>query len=246
MTLKSHLWTATLCLATVSGVAQQSAARPAVLPAAAEEQESAQPKKPGTEGIRVHGHWLIDLKDKDGKVLEHRDFQNSLQLDGGDLLAKVLSGQAVIPSLQIQAGTQGSLPFYTISRTDLANKGVSGCSASSPGPYCVGGLTSTYHQYTHPAGCTTIDCYVPSNITLNGSFTAVAAITVNSVYTAAIQCSNATTGTALLTLSPASCGAYQLDVGIGTSNVSFTGTAITPISVATGEMLAITVILTFS
>jgi hypothetical protein len=35
-------------------------------------------KNPSTmnQGLKMHGHWIIDVKNPDGKVVEHRDFQN--------------------------------------------------------------------------------------------------------------------------------------------------------------------------
>jgi hypothetical protein len=44
-------------------------------------------------GIKVHGHWVIDVKNPDGTVVQHRDFENSLATNNS--LAFLLSGQAV-------------------------------------------------------------------------------------------------------------------------------------------------------
>jgi hypothetical protein len=100
-----------------AGVAQQAAKQQ---PAAAvsakpvavatnpvgEEEEAATPKKPGGEGIKVHGHWVMDIRNADGTLAKHLDFQNSLTTGGsastalfssGDqLLAAVLSGTIVL------------------------------------------------------------------------------------------------------------------------------------------------------
>jgi hypothetical protein len=68
----------------------------------AEEEETAKPSKPGSEGIKVHGHWVIDVRNPDGALVRHKDFENSLVTQGqfvsGDqLLAALLSGN-VTPS----------------------------------------------------------------------------------------------------------------------------------------------------
>ena len=42
------------------------AAHPVAKAGGEEEQESPKPRKPGGEGVKVHGHWVIDLKDTDG------------------------------------------------------------------------------------------------------------------------------------------------------------------------------------
>ncbi len=45
------------------------------------------------EGITVHGHWTIEVRDPDGKVVTHREFENSLApspIGGANLLAGLL------------------------------------------------------------------------------------------------------------------------------------------------------------
>jgi hypothetical protein len=43
------------------------------------------------EGIKVHGHWVIDVRDPDGKLVSHREFENGLI--GPAVLANVLARQ---------------------------------------------------------------------------------------------------------------------------------------------------------
>jgi hypothetical protein len=43
-----------------------------------------------TEGIKVHGHWTIDIKSADGTLIERHEFENALRPDGAMLLARVL------------------------------------------------------------------------------------------------------------------------------------------------------------
>jgi hypothetical protein len=77
-----------------AGRAQSTAAPPAVAAAApAKAAPFAQPKQPaqpgerqpgGThEGIKVHGHWMIEVKSPDGKLISHTEFENSLFGGGG-------------------------------------------------------------------------------------------------------------------------------------------------------------------
>ncbi len=64
-------------------------AAPALQPAAASG------AKPGGnhEGITVHGHWVIEVKNPDGTVTARREFENSLASNGGaTLLAGLLTG----------------------------------------------------------------------------------------------------------------------------------------------------------
>jgi hypothetical protein len=75
------------------------AAHPASVGEAQEAHETATPKKHGGEGIKVHGHWEITVKNADGSVAERRDFENSLTTTstvaggvGSQVLAALLSG----------------------------------------------------------------------------------------------------------------------------------------------------------
>jgi hypothetical protein len=51
---------------------------------------SAQPR----EGITVHGHWVIDVRNPDGTLSSHADFQNALTPGGAFILAMLLSREA--------------------------------------------------------------------------------------------------------------------------------------------------------
>ncbi len=44
------------------------------------------------EGIMVHGHWVIEVKNPDGTVTARREFENSIQPYGAGYLAALLSG----------------------------------------------------------------------------------------------------------------------------------------------------------
>jgi hypothetical protein len=93
------------------GVAQQSApgkpaaaatsgAYPAAAAAAsstAEKKEAEAPGKSLDGTIKVHGHWVINVRNPDGTVADHRDFENSLAINsGGDaFLIGLLAGYYV-------------------------------------------------------------------------------------------------------------------------------------------------------
>jgi hypothetical protein len=83
----------------------QTTAVPSAAKPAAEDEKTAKPDKPGSIGIKVHGHWVMDIKNPDGTLVKHLDFQNSLTTGGGttsssfstgdQLLVALLSGSAV-------------------------------------------------------------------------------------------------------------------------------------------------------
>jgi len=88
-----------------TALGQQAAAKPQSQPAAGTGQPMAaqtetaagesKPAKSGQEGIKVHGHWVIDVRNPDGSLAQHREFENSLTLNGTYVLAALLSGSAV-------------------------------------------------------------------------------------------------------------------------------------------------------
>jgi Na+-transporting methylmalonyl-CoA/oxaloacetate decarboxylase gamma subunit len=81
-----------VCMAQASAVANPAAPAAAGRLAAAvpQAQISAQPAQTGApaakgthEGIKVHGHWTIEVKNPDGKLVTHREFENSLAPNNG-------------------------------------------------------------------------------------------------------------------------------------------------------------------
>src|SRR5271154_2290304 len=55
--------------------------------------EETRPKGTQNEGIKVHGHWTIEVRNPDGKVVTHREFENAIVKGQGDVaLAQLLSG----------------------------------------------------------------------------------------------------------------------------------------------------------
>jgi len=92
----------TLFLATFPAALSSAAQTPASASAPIPAKVSAQtPAKPTTspaseptggpkEGIKVHGHWTIDVRNPDGKLVSHRDFENALTIDGATLMALIL------------------------------------------------------------------------------------------------------------------------------------------------------------
>jgi hypothetical protein len=88
----------------IAGRAQSSTTSP-VVPAAAPTKAvpAVQPAAPAKrqpggnhEGIHVHGHWTIEVRNPDGRLVSHTEFENSLvQLYGAESLTALLAGYAV-------------------------------------------------------------------------------------------------------------------------------------------------------
>lgn len=102
-----------------------AAARPAAN-AAGEE------STPTSTGIKIHGHWVLEVKNPDGKLVERREFDNSLvtigSMPSGDqVLAALLSGNAVAGDPAI-----GFIPGALSGKT------------SDPSLFCIGGAGGCY------------------------------------------------------------------------------------------------------
>ncbi len=85
-------------LATIAGAAAQAPAPPAARPtgtAAAESESSAVPNDASHQGIKVHGHWTITVRNADGSAARTTEFENSLTSDGAQLISKLLLGTTV-------------------------------------------------------------------------------------------------------------------------------------------------------
>ena len=187
-----------------------------------EEAEQSQTANP--HGIKVHGHWVLEVKDKDGKTVNRREFENSLQ--SSNYLSDILAGLALPGPLAILVQDSSNVG-YMITDSTASTAGI--CPASS-GTTCVPGLVMTASLQN-------------SGVTLHGQFTAASALSISVVETVQSMCYNTTTaGPPTGTI--ATCRAATADTR-ATGNV-FTGTAITPLAVAAGQTLAVTVAISFS
>jgi hypothetical protein len=218
---------------TVAGIAQQAPVSAAPVAVAA---ESPNPAKPGSEGIKVHGHWVIDVKNPDGTLAQHRVFENSLK-DSGYSLVGLLGGNYVtgdfVVSLTPLTGS-GICPsndcVMVQSLTGLAAGGI--CSTAN----CVVGLTKTVNANQ---GTT------PYALILAGQLTASQTGSIGNVSVSLGYCGGLNAPDT--TITPAVC-ATSSDFGpsvLGTDN--FTGTNITPITnISPGQIVQVSVTISFS
>jgi hypothetical protein len=65
-------------------------------------------------GIKVHGHWTIEVRDPDGKLVTHHEFENALQPDGVLGLAEVLGRVQTVGfwAVQVFSATFGGPCLY--------------------------------------------------------------------------------------------------------------------------------------
>jgi hypothetical protein len=114
-----------------------SSTTPASRPALATAEASAQPagQSPGKghhEGITVHGHWTIEVRNPDSKLVKHREFENSLasgSVNGGAALLGGLLGRVVTAGSWQVALTDQYLPSNEL-QINEANSSASAACAS--------------------------------------------------------------------------------------------------------------------
>lgn len=67
---------------------------------------------PNAVGIKVHGKWTIDVRNPDGSLANHRVFENSLEADGQDTLARLLTRENSIGLWTVALRSQGVCPLF--------------------------------------------------------------------------------------------------------------------------------------
>jgi hypothetical protein len=244
-----------------ASAATGAAARPVA------EEETAAPNSPRSQGIKVHGHWVLQVKNTDGTLGERREFDNSLvagemTLGGDQLLAGLLSGNlsAGDPAIAfVPAVPSGTAVNYCNSYLGITN---SSCYLFDTSQNAFFGSKYTNSE----TGLTTQLTPYPPQWVLSGNYTVPSGLTTIAVVQTLLQACLSLSGNSGTSRSPflGSSGTRTADVSaaactinasgaIGTSGDSpliatLTSTAVPggPISVSTGQVVAITVIITFS
>jgi hypothetical protein len=212
---------------------------------------------PSHEGIQLHGHWTIDVKNPDGTLVKHNTFENQLQYDGTQYLTALLSGYSVAGDYAIYFTNATATP--TSSATTNVVCPAPASTMYSTFPYCSivqntttqPGLFHCQH-YVCVSGLTATPTFGSGvglpNFTLAGSITAPQAGAVVNVYVGFAGCNIVSNTTPLptpsgpATITPVACEASITNSYGGTMS----GTTITPITVVAGQIIQITVTYTFS
>ena len=148
--------------------------------AVGEPKDKEQPAMARHHGIQIHGHWVIDVRNPDGKLVEHREFENSLvkvgtMMSGDQLLAGVLSGNLAVgdPGIGLVQGTPGGDPSTFCNTNLTAQLG----NSVAPNTTCYGlttavsGMTSYLANFT--TGLTSTVTFSPKvNWVLSGNYAA--------------------------------------------------------------------------
>jgi len=204
--------------------------KPAVAaPAASTEAQAEKPRDDAShQGIKVHGHWIIDVKNPDGTLAQHRDFENSL-VGSNDILG-FLYGSEVPSDFAIYfLGTTNPCNVANGYYCDIVhNLTVLPASARCGVDYCVTGLTITPTFGNSPS------------LVLAGNMTATQAGNIIVVGTFIGICGTPTA--TKTTTSAATCAAGTNGYGYG----ALTQANITSVPITSGQIIQVSVTITFS
>jgi hypothetical protein len=188
-----------------------------------------EPSRGPAEGIKIHGHWSIVIRNLDGSVASRNEFENALTTGNGSgnaALSQFLARQYAVGTWQISFGSAGN------SSQDVCRTGPGApviCflvepTSSSSGPYIFPDLTVQVANSGTSA----------FSITLSGTAKAAAAGAISNVATNLGACAKS--------VGPGAC-AGQAE----STTFTFTSHALTtPISVQAGQSIDVTVVLTFA
>jgi hypothetical protein len=211
---------------------------------AANKEEGAQKTASGmNQNMKMHGHWTIDIKNPDGTLAQHHEFENSIQYDGQNYLVGLMSGYGAAGPWEIYFTSAGAVASTSPCNTaQFPYCAIVYSTTSQPGLFGCNGL------YTCATGLTITPTFgVGPTLTLAGSIAATQAGSIGYVGTGMNACGG-TAGsngypTAISTITPSAC--YT------STTASFGGTAtgtnlVSPISVAQGQIIQVKVVLSFS
>jgi hypothetical protein len=178
---------------------QQATSAVAASPAA---NAAAAASKPESEGIKIHGHWVLEVKNPDGKLVERREFNNALvtggsQLSGDQVLAALLSGNAAPGGMAI-AFISGPTTTTGLDVSSFCNGSGAPAGINCFGFYMTKSVTANNDATGQvigngQSGLTGVVFFSPSvNIVLSGNYTVPAALgtlgVINAVETYAGGC----------------------------------------------------------
>lgn len=214
-----------------------------------QEESEAKPNDASHQGIKIHGHWKIDIKNPDGSLASTHEFENSLA-DHGSLFTYLLTGRATSGEAAVNLITfiNGYSPTtYIISETSTGYWATGTNCANTSSYVCTSNLNVSAAYQSNPHG-------VPTNVqvVLTGSVVATSSATITEVQSAFAAC-NSQTG--LATITPAQCHTGTVPAGTSVNSLPqgsafFQGvlTDMQPLNIAvlSGQTIQVTVTLSFS
>jgi hypothetical protein len=194
-----------------------------------------------SEGIGIHGHWTIEVRNPDGTPVSRHEFRNALQNDGKITLVRLLQGASMIGALYVSLDNPvlQSLPCLTSDLPSFASSCIIAPASDSvftAPPYGAQNVFRNLlvsHQ-TQPAGA----------VVLTGSATASRNGVISQVSTQATrECGFATVAPLSVPCDQSALPQVLTALALAPSQ---TNPNLQPIAVATGQVIQVTVRLTFS
>ena len=175
-------------------------------------------------GIKVHGHWTIEVRDPDGTLVERREFDNAITGEGEMILTRILG----------RVETVGNWQIYTLSPPASE---VCEAPVATPHGNChiaeAGDPTGGANNFFETLSLSLSSAPDPYSLNLSGYLIAQRDGSIYSVYTVVYTCESA--------ISPDLC------VGAGGSAFGVTDTTLpSPVPALTGQQVLVTVVISFS
>lgn len=199
--------------------------------------KTASGEKPAADGkhtgIKVHGHWTIDVKNPDGTLAKHAEIENSLTPNGAAILAALLS-RTVSPGLWA-INMVGSI-------TGMCGGTNTTCVVNEPGIGNPSGLPFVFSTLTVTFGANT------GTVTLSGSAVVSVAGSIQSLASIFFVCSNSTAPSAPCNGSATNAGVFP---GNTLANQLYNVTSVSltsaqQVQVSAGQTMQVTVVISFS
>jgi len=177
------------------------------------------------EGLRVHGHWTIEVRDPDGTLVERREFENALDGNTGNMtLTRILGRDWTVGNWQVWTMSQAASEVCegTVGTPDIQ------CHIAEASDPSGAGVNNYFHTLV-----VSVPGSPPYSLNLSGYLIAQRDGSIQSVNTVVSTCGSA--------VAPAAC------VGAGVSSTWVTDTIlVTPVSVLTGQQVQVNVVISFS
>ena len=182
-----------------------------------------------SEGIQVHGHWTIEVRNPDGRLVSRREFENALTTNGSFFLASVMGRQFSVGEWSVTLGS-GNVNVDSPCTSSL--NPISPCVLyEATGHYPGADNTSAFKTLT----VSMLDQGINHGVILNGNATAQRTGSIGNVQTQLWLCPPST--------APNACF-LTLDGSTPSGNI--TGTTISPVNLSPGQIIQVKVVISFS
>jgi hypothetical protein len=176
------------------------------------------------EGIKVHGHWTIEVRDPDGSLVERQEFDNALDPAGNGILTRILGRVQSVGNWQVWTRS----PTSSVCQT--AGTGAIECYIVESGDPDTGDNYFATLSVSVPGSA-------PFSLNLSGYLTAQQDGTIESVAAVVKTCGGG--------VAPTACVGASVPPLEATTWVTAT-TLPAPVAALTGQQVLVNVVISFS